>query len=254
MGILPIAPDKAQALMEWLCWLFYGPPGVGKTTLAAQCPKPLFLATEPGTALMDGVASVNITDWDDLDEKIKAIETESHGYATIVVDTVDVLFQMCLKHLCKRHGWNDIGDGAFGKGWRALELEWTERVVRLRNLKNKKGQKLLVVFISHERQEMIRVRRGSTEMDTGRFKVTSALPAKGRGILHAQVDMVIRCEMDENNKRLLRTRPSDTPTSVIEAKSRGDFANGRVLSELIPMSFDALREDFHKQFKQENGK
>jgi len=199
MGILPTSAVVPKNTMEWLCWLFYGPPAAGKTTLASQCPKPLFLATEPGTALISGVSSIDVTDWDHMDEIISAIETEPHGYATVVVDTVDILYQMCLRHVCDQHGWKDIGDGAFGKGWRALELAWTERIVRLRNLRNAKGQKLLIVLISHERQEMIRVRRGSTEMDTGRYKITSALPGKGRGILHAQVDMVIRCEMNEKN-------------------------------------------------------
>jgi len=58
-------PETAQRvnhdkLPEGIVYLIYGDPKVGKSTLASEFPKPLFLATEPGLSGLDGICQVPI--------------------------------------------------------------------------------------------------------------------------------------------------------------------------------------------------
>jgi GTPase SAR1 family protein len=72
--------------------VIYGPQGVGKTSLAALFPNPLFLDTERGTRRMN-VDRVEIESLKHFNEEIAAIPSgkDYAEYQTVVVDTIDWL-------------------------------------------------------------------------------------------------------------------------------------------------------------------
>lgn len=72
--------------------VIYGPQGIGKSTLASQFPKPLFLDTERGSRRLS-VDRIEITSLADFFEAVTAIQKQPdfRHYQTIVVDTVDWL-------------------------------------------------------------------------------------------------------------------------------------------------------------------
>ncbi len=68
--------------------VLYGVEGIGKTTLAAQFPTPLFLDTEDGTKQLE-VDRVACQDWPSLRGAVAELAVEKHGYQTIVIDSID---------------------------------------------------------------------------------------------------------------------------------------------------------------------
>lgn len=93
----------------------YGVEGIGKSTFAAQFPKPLFIDTEGSTDHMDVARLPKPTSWEMLLDEIKhAPET---GYKTLVIDTIDWAEQLCIKAVCDRAKKTGIEDFGYGKGY-----------------------------------------------------------------------------------------------------------------------------------------
>jgi len=109
--------------------LVYGPDGVGKTSLAAGAPSPLFLGAESGTNHLD-VSRLAITDLKQSTDALTELAAGGHAYKTLVLDTADWLDSSVQKHVIATHGKADfksIEDFGFGKGrvhvyetWRTL--------------------------------------------------------------------------------------------------------------------------------------
>ena len=103
--------DKAQRVVV------YGPEGIGKTTLAAQFPDPLFIDVEGSTGHCD-VARVDPApaSWQALLETVRAVKAE-RPCATLVLDTADWAEQLCIAHVCAERKWKGIEDPGYGKGY-----------------------------------------------------------------------------------------------------------------------------------------
>lgn len=70
--------------------IIYGAEGVGKSSLAAAMPEPLFLDTEGGTARLN-VNRIKIAGWDELLATIKEVIETPNVCKTLVIDTADWL-------------------------------------------------------------------------------------------------------------------------------------------------------------------
>jgi len=99
----------------------YGPEGIGKSTLAAQFPAPLFLDVEDGTAHLD-VRRAGVDNWTGLLDAVNAfaaIASATPGeYGTLVIDTIDAAESLCHQHTCLKAGKSGIEDFGYGKGYR----------------------------------------------------------------------------------------------------------------------------------------
>ena len=82
----------------------FGEGGMGKTTLAAMFPKPVFIRTEDGTASLQGNENVSMfpvaqTVQDVLDA-IEALATQEHDHKTLVLDSITQLATMIESEIC----------------------------------------------------------------------------------------------------------------------------------------------------------
>jgi len=75
---LQIVTGKIQRAQR-VC--FYGVESVGKTTLAAKAPAPLFLDVENGTSHLD-IPRVATPTWAALNEAVRELATEKHDFKT----------------------------------------------------------------------------------------------------------------------------------------------------------------------------
>ena len=94
--------------------VIYGVESVGKSTFAAQFPKPLFLDVEGGTAHLE-TDRAEISDAAELDAAIRECQTAS--YDTIVIDSIDWTERMLVDQLLAEHKKKSVEDFGYGKGW-----------------------------------------------------------------------------------------------------------------------------------------
>lgn len=102
--------------------LFYGVEGVGKTELAAQYPKPFFLAAEDGVSHVD-TESITPTDWADLMNIISWLCTDpSHGFRTLNIDSAGWAEMLAAKAVCKDNDVSSLEDIGYGR-WKQLLVD-----------------------------------------------------------------------------------------------------------------------------------
>ncbi len=98
--------------------VIYGPEGIGKTTFAAQFPKPLFIDTEGSTARLDVARTDTPSSLAMLTSMLTELRNDTHGFRTIVLDTADWAEKLCIKAACsKKEGITGIEDFGYGKGY-----------------------------------------------------------------------------------------------------------------------------------------
>jgi hypothetical protein len=111
--------------------LIYGVPGVGKTVLGVNAPKPVFIRTEDGLdgkmpdgALVLDALSENGGDtfplcktFEEVLECLAALANEEHDFKTLVVDSCDWLETLLQTYTAKKAGNASIEDEGYGKGY-----------------------------------------------------------------------------------------------------------------------------------------
>jgi GTPase SAR1 family protein len=80
-----------------------GDSGLGKTSLAATFPKPIFIRAEDGLQAIKSDARPDafplLSKVDDLWEQLKALVIEQHDYQTVVIDSVTALERLFTQHV-----------------------------------------------------------------------------------------------------------------------------------------------------------
>lgn len=126
--------------------VIYGAEGIGKTTLAAQFPDPLFLDLEEGSAQMDVRRVDDINSWNALGTVLKELIEDPTICKTVVLDTADKAEMMATRAVCQERQIAGIEDAGFGKGYTYLAEKMASLISTL-DLLVKKG--LNVVVIAH---------------------------------------------------------------------------------------------------------
>jgi len=104
--------------------VFYGVEGIGKTSLAAQTPDPLFIDTEGGTAHLDVRRLQKPASWEELISLIKEVAATPDVCRTLVIDTADWAEQMCIDYICAKYKQPGIESFGYGKGYTYLSEEF----------------------------------------------------------------------------------------------------------------------------------
>lgn len=125
-----------------------GVEGVGKSTAAAQCPKPIILTAEDGLVGQgfDGVEHYSPPDWPAALEFLTWVRDADHGYKSLVVDTIDWLEPLLVTYICARDKKKDIEDYGYGKGYVIAADEFRKALAILEDI-HKKG--ILVMINAH---------------------------------------------------------------------------------------------------------
>lgn len=117
--------------------VLYGPEGIGKSTFAAQFPRPLFIDTEGSTKFMDVDRTPRPTSWSMLLQQVQYVRDNPAICGTLVIDTADWAEQLCAEHVCANRAptkgekpINGIEDFGYGKGYTYLTEEFG-RLLRL---------------------------------------------------------------------------------------------------------------------------
>lgn len=128
--------------------LIYGPPGLGKTTLAAEFPNAVFLQFEDGTP-----AGLEVDSWGKLNSYNEAIEAmgalygEKHEHQTLVVDSLDKMEPHVWRAVCEGKNWDSIESPGYGKGYVEADQTWRDFIDGCNALRTER--KMSIVLIAH---------------------------------------------------------------------------------------------------------
>lgn len=202
--------------------LFYGPIGVGKTTLAATFPNPVFLDWDRGTHTLKtqaGFESIRVAQPSNFSESAAFLEGVAKGKLdceTIVIDTMTMmqnrlLVQLALEANAKEPAKYDIDvnsqrdyNKATNAIWKAL---WAYRELPMN-----------LVIIAHHKEE--------TNEQTGQFTIRPDLTPRLSNILCGMMDVVGFYQMTNNPQKDGCTRQLIVaPTNKLVAKNRIGLAS-----------------------------
>jgi len=104
--------------------VIYGPEGIGKSTLAARFPRPLFIDTEGSTRHMDVRRTDRPTSWTMLLDMVRGVKADPGVCSTLIIDTADWAEQLCIAGICAQKQLSGIEDMGYGKGYVYLGEEF----------------------------------------------------------------------------------------------------------------------------------
>lgn len=217
--------------------LFFGPPGVGKTSMVKGAPKPILIDYDKGAGQtgIDRIPGPAV--WNDALALIRAIAADPRGYKTIAIDTLDPLEEIAVAHVCavaKKKTLSEIGGtGSWGAGYEALKAEWRLLLSAL-DVASEKGMN--VILLSHS------VVRQTSDPQLGPYEMfTTNLQKKTWAVTHRWMDLVGFCAFDaariKDEKRAVYTGQRVLLTTA----GTGYIAKERfALPHSMPLRWDVL--------------
>ena len=128
--------------------LIHGVAGVGKTTFGANCDKPIFIQTEDGADVVGAERFPLVESYAQVNEQLAALINEEHHYKTVVIDSLDWLEPLVVKHVLDIHKATSISKiGGFGDGYLAIRNEFRDILGKLGELRSRKN--MVVVLLAH---------------------------------------------------------------------------------------------------------
>lgn len=106
-------------ILQGLKFIIFGPEGVGKTTLASQFPRAVFLDMEDGTKHYDVSRLPTPTSWAMFLAILQDVIINFVEVGTLVIDTADAMERLCIQAICEKAGKSGIEDFGYA--------EWAEQ-------------------------------------------------------------------------------------------------------------------------------
>ncbi|MBR2683092.1 MAG: ATP-binding protein [Atopobiaceae bacterium] len=187
----------------------YGVPGIGKTTLAAQFPNPVFIDVEDGSNQLPVARLPRPTSWTMLMDEVSEV---AHGHvpcSTLVIDTMDAAELLCTRHVCAEHGWDGIESRDYGKGWVYLNETFAKLLDAL-DLVVSGGRN--VVLVAHS--TIIRIEQPEAEGSYDMYALK--LSKKNSPMVREWCDMLLFM----NYRTLVETK-TNKKGEVVKAKAKG---------------------------------
>lgn len=201
---LPQESTSPKADLSVATLLLYGSKKIGKSTLCSQAPAALFLATEPGLNYLehnewhDAKGSPGVKNWEDFLLACSEIAKGDHDFRTIIIDTADNLYKMCIDYVCKSNNVDHESAMKWGRGYALIDREFHRVLTKLAQL----PYALWLISHSVTRDE---------ETPTAKFsKTMPTLPEKGAGVVFALADFILFFDIERGEdgaRRILRTKP-----------------------------------------------
>ena len=132
--------------------LLYGVEGVGKSSFAANAPKPIFIGADAGTEHLGIARMPEPRVWADVFEAVNLLQNEKHDYETLVLDPLSFLEGLCWDMLCAKNKWSSMEDLDFGKCYQPAVDEWRALLAGIERLWSQRHMN--IVLIDHARVKL----------------------------------------------------------------------------------------------------
>ena len=212
-------------------FLIHGEPKIGKTSLANEFPKPLFLATENGHSDLEECSKLTCNSWKAFLDACAIVGKGDHGYETIIVDTADRLAKYCREQVCQDNAMSHPADLPIGKGWSLVTDELDRVIDKLIKLP------YTFIFITHSSKENI-------ETNTGRKYVrwNINIGGKNKNVFTDMADVILFIthgkDASGGDIRVLKTQQNPS----WEAGGRGNNLEPEIQFKTPKEAFDKIKE------------
>lgn len=140
-------------------YILHAVEGWGKTSLAAQCPKPIFIQSKGETGLQTLIDANQLPEtphfpechtWDEMLGCVQALIDSEHDYKTLAIDTLNGGERLCHEHVCARDfggDWGERGFTSYQKGPEVALADWRVLLSKLDELRI--GKKMTIFALCH---------------------------------------------------------------------------------------------------------
>ena len=256
INLLDIQPHQVSRDMRGYSVFVYGEPKSGKTTIATKFPKHLLLAMEKGYAAIPGAMAQPINSWAEFKKVLRQLKDQAvkAKFETIIVDTVDIAFDLCEKYICANAKRSDSGYGVdsiqqipYGGGYKARDDEFDSALRQIVQM----GYGL--VMISHATDKAF-VDENKHEFN----KIVPTLDKRAKNIVSRLVDLYGYSRIVVDDKGVESTKLFLRGTTRFEAGSRFKYTPAYIdftYDDLVQAICDAIdkqsEEDGAKYFTDE---
>jgi len=139
--------------------IFHGQSGIGKTSFAANAPKPFFLLSRGETGLhtlidsgqLPKIQNVEAKTWDDCMGILDDLTSQPHDYKTLVIDVLDGMEKLANEYVCAtsfNNDWGRTGFVNYSAGERAVaSCQTRELICALEKLREVK--RMAIIGLAH---------------------------------------------------------------------------------------------------------
>ena len=169
--------------------VIYGPEGIGKSTMASQFPKPLFIDIEGGTHALDVARVQTPKSWAGLMQMLDSFATGQApaGYQTLVIDTADWSEKMLKEAICQEAGVAALGDVAYGTLYQKLGAKWGKFLDVLALI----AERMHVVLLAHSQLSHCEIPEESGSFDRYELKLNQSFKVNTAGMTKEWASMVL---------------------------------------------------------------
>lgn len=218
--------------------MVFGPHGVGKTTFAAQAPKPIFIQTEDGLGQLESAAFPLATSVQDVIDALNTLYNEAHDFQTVVLDSADWLDNLIQSQIKADY---DDKTRSYGKD----TLLWAEQWLLLLGWLNalRRDRAMGVILIAHAE-----IKRFDPPDSDSYERYQPKMPAKSSAVIQEWADAVLFA----NFKTFVKAEAVNQQKTLKKAISGGErllhtgekpayLAKNRYsLPETLPLDWPAL--------------
>ena len=215
--------------------LLYGEKKIGKTSLVSKFDKAFFLMFEPGGKALS-VYQKPVNSWLEFKKYVSLLQKDT-TFRTIVIDTVDIAYRMCVDYICQKLVIEHLSEEDWGRGWEAARNEFDTEIGKL--LKTGKG----IMFISHAAEKEIKTRTGDKY-----HRISPTMAGQARDILEGIVDIWMYYGY-ESKSRYLWVEGNDHIGAGHRLETRFKYTDGSPISEInMGKNPTEAHENFIKAF------
>lgn len=161
-------------------FLFFGPPKIGKTTIASGFPNAVFLATSKKELNRIKAPYILVNEHKKLMAAIDYLidNRKKLGYKVVVLDFIDAMYTNCETYICKKLKIEHPSEASYGKGVGMIGAAFKKEINKLI------GSRYGVVMISHMQVKEIQTMHGTVS------KTVTTLPDRARQIVIPLVSVI----------------------------------------------------------------
>lgn len=233
--------------------LIYGVQGIGKGSLAAMAPKPVFINIEDGLdgvlpngeSLKDyvfdngGAILPHVNSYSEVMEQLGALATQDHSFETLVTDSLDWMEPLVWKHTCEQNNWNSIEDAGYGRGYVEALAYWADYIDAINYLRNEKS--MTIIQTAHANAKRF---NDPTTEPYDRYQIKLQDKASGKMLEHSDVVLFAnyRVTTVKEGKNKKDVRAVGAGERVIYSEERPAFIakNRYSLPAEMPLSWNEL--------------